>query len=74
MTEIEQSFIIIEKEKRDKIIAELQSKKERLQKEITEKEKVIHQKVLKHIFNNYEAINKELGGDIFLDSVAGDHP
>ncbi|CAG8471095.1 14266_t:CDS:2, partial [Cetraspora pellucida] len=23
-----------------------------------------------HIFNNYEAINKELGGDIFLSSVA----
>jgi hypothetical protein len=56
------------------LIAELQDKKERLQKEIAEKEKIIHQKVLKHIFNNYEAINKELGGDIFLNSVAGDHP
>lgn len=72
--EIEQNPIIIGKEKYEKIIAELQDKKERLKKEIAEKEKIIHQKVLKHIFNNYEAINKELGGDIFLNSVAGEHP
>jgi lipopolysaccharide export LptBFGC system permease protein LptF len=55
------------------LIAQLQDKKEQLLKEIAEKEKIIRQKVLKHIFNNYEAINKELGGDIFLNSVAGDH-
>ncbi|CAI2180980.1 6689_t:CDS:2 [Funneliformis geosporum] len=33
-------------------------------------EKIIRQKVLKHIFNNYEGISKELGGNIFLNSVA----
>jgi hypothetical protein len=71
--EFEENVIIIEKEKLEKIIAELQDKKARLKKEIQEKEKIIHQKVLKHIFNNYEAINKELGGDIFLNSVTGDH-
>ena len=74
LMEISESLIIIEKKEQDKIIAHLQDKKERLKKEIAEKEKIIHQKVLKHIFNNYEAINKELGGDIFLNSVAGEHP
>jgi GTP-binding protein EngB required for normal cell division len=54
-------------------IAQLQDKRDKLRKEIAEKEKVIRQKVLKHIFNNYEGISKELGGDIFLNSVAGDH-
>lgn len=73
LTQTKENLIIIEKEKRDKMIAELQSKKERLQKEISEKEKIIHQKILKHIFNNYEAINEELGGNIFLNSVAGEH-
>lgn len=55
-------------------IAQLQDKKERLRKEIEEKQKVIRQKVLKHIFNNYQAISQELGGDIFLNSVKGEHP
>ncbi|RHZ35884.1 GTPase [endosymbiont GvMRE of Glomus versiforme] len=54
-------------------IAQLQNTKARLEKEIQEKEKTIRQKVLKHIFNNYEGISKELGGDIFLSSVAGEH-
>ena len=55
------------------IIAQLQNKREKLQREIETKEKVIRQKVLKHIFHNYSDINKELGGDIFLNSVIGDH-
>ena len=67
------NIMIIEKKEYEKMIAELQSKKERLKKEIAEKEKIIHQKVLKHIFNNYQEISQELGGDIFLSSVAGDH-
>ncbi|CAI2187248.1 8620_t:CDS:1 [Funneliformis geosporum] len=71
---VEEKVLIIEKKEHDQIIAELQDKKARLKKEIAEKEKIIHQKVLKHIFNNYEAINKELGGNIFLNSVAGEHP
>ncbi|RHZ36505.1 GTPase [endosymbiont GvMRE of Glomus versiforme] len=72
--EIQEKIIIIEKKERERMIAELQDKKERLKKQIQEKEKIIHQKVLKHIFNNYEAINKELGGNIFLNSVTGEHP
>ena len=56
------------------VIAQLQDKKERLKKEIEEKEKIIRQKILKHIFNNYQAISQELGGDVFLNSVAGEHP
>lgn len=54
-------------------IVQLEGKKERLEKEISEKEKTIRQKVLKHIFNNYEGISNELGGDIFMESVIGDH-
>ncbi|RHZ35876.1 SH3 domain-containing protein [endosymbiont GvMRE of Glomus versiforme] len=57
----------------NEIIAQLQDRKAKLRKEIEEKEKTIRQKVLKHIFNNYQAISKELGGDIFLNSVAGDN-
>ena len=54
-------------------IAQLEDKKDRLRKEIAEKERVIRQKVLKHIFSNYGDISNELGGDIFLGSVIGDH-
>ena len=54
-------------------IAQLEDKKDRLRKEIAEKERVIRQKVLKHIFSNYGNISNELGGDIFLNSVIGDH-
>src|SRR6185437_2488736 len=60
--EIKTNVVIIEKEEYKKMIAELQNKKERLKKEIAEKEKIIHQKVLKHIFNNYQEISQELGG------------
>ncbi|CAG8596108.1 6974_t:CDS:2 [Paraglomus brasilianum] len=68
-----QANMIVRREEYEKMIAQLQDKKEQLRKEIAEKEKVIRQKVLKHIFNNYEVINKELGGNIFLSSVTGDH-
>jgi len=54
-------------------VKELEDKKARLKKEITDKEKVIRQKVLKHIFNNISDISNELGGDIFLESVVGEH-
>jgi predicted GTPase len=54
-------------------IALLQDKKSRLQREISEKETAIRQKVLKHIFNNYQNISQELGSGIFLSSVTGDH-
>src|SRR6185312_3298208 len=54
-------------------IAQLEDKKDRLRKEIAEKERVIRQKVLKHIFNDIENISNELGGDVFLTSVIGDH-
>ncbi|CAG8493854.1 12947_t:CDS:10 [Cetraspora pellucida] len=40
----------------------LGDKRDELKKEIEEKEKNIRQKVLKHIFNNYEGITSELGG------------
>lgn len=64
---------IIDKKEHDKIIAELQDKKERLKKQIQNKEKAIRQKVLEHIFNNYSEISKESGGETFLSSVKGDH-
>jgi len=54
-------------------IKELEDKKAKLRKEIAEKEKNIRQKVLKHIFNNIDNISNELGGDIFLESVIGEH-
>jgi len=54
-------------------LKELEDKKARLKKEIADKEKVIRQKVLKHIFNNISDISNELGGDIFLESVVGEH-
>jgi GTP-binding protein EngB required for normal cell division len=54
-------------------ITRLENVREKLEKEIAEKEKVIRQKVLKHIFDNYGAINNEIGGDIFLGSVIGEH-
>src|SRR6185312_14473326 len=44
--EVKTNVIIIEKKEYKKMIAELQNKKERLKKEIAEKEKIIHQKVL----------------------------
>jgi len=47
--------------------------KEKLEREIKEKEKIIRQKVLKHIFNNIDNISDELGGDIFMESVVGEH-
>ncbi|CAG8462996.1 39496_t:CDS:10 [Gigaspora margarita] len=65
-TEKEEKFAVIEVKA---VIAQLQDKKEKLQKEIAEKEKKIRQKVLKHIFNNYQEIKQEIGGNIFLDSV-----
>src|SRR5207249_3312821 len=71
-TETGDNIGIIEKEKLGERITQLQDKKERLEKEIAEKEKVIRQKVLKHIFNNYSEISKELGGNVFLGSVIGD--
>jgi methylphosphotriester-DNA--protein-cysteine methyltransferase len=52
---------------------ELEDKKDRLRREIADKEKIIRQKVLKHIFNNIDNISNELGGDIFMDSVVGEH-
>lgn len=52
---------------------ELEDKKARLKQEIAEKEKVIRQKVLKHIFNNYKEISGELGGDVLMESVVGKH-
>jgi len=55
------------------LIAQPQDKKAQLKKEIQEKEKVIRQKALKHIFHNYQEISRELGGDVFLNSVTGDH-
>ena len=54
-------------------IIHLETKRKQLEQEIQAKEKVIRQKVLKHIFNNYEGINKELGGDTLLTSVIGDY-
>jgi GTPase SAR1 family protein len=54
-------------------IKELENKKARLKKEILEKEKIIRQKVLKHIFNNYKEISSELGGDILMESVVDEH-
>ncbi|CAJ0851558.1 789_t:CDS:2 [Entrophospora sp. SA101] len=53
-------------------ITQLEEKKEKLKKEIQEKEKIIRQKVLKHIFNNYYEINNILGGDFFISSIIGD--
>jgi len=54
-------------------IKELEDKKIKLKKEIKEKERIIRQKVLKHILNNYKEISSELGSDIFMESVVGDH-
>jgi hypothetical protein len=68
-TNPEQKIVIISSED----IALLQDKKSRLQREISEKETAIRQKVLKHIFNNYQNISQELGGGVFLTSVTGDH-
>jgi hypothetical protein len=65
--EMDDNLVIGEK------IAQLEDKKDRLKKEIAEKERIIRQKVLKHIFSNYGDISNELGGDIFLGSVIGDH-
>jgi Leucine-rich repeat (LRR) protein len=53
-------------------IAHLENIKERLQREIAEKEKIIRQKVLKHILNNYESITEQLGGETFLTNLADD--
>ena len=50
----------------------LESDKERLEKEIAEKQKMIRQKVLKHILNNAENITEQLGGDMFLESITDD--
>ncbi|CAG8626067.1 7916_t:CDS:2, partial [Ambispora leptoticha] len=47
----------------EEIIEKLENKKTRLIKEIQEKKEVIRQKVLKHIFNNYESITEVQGGD-----------
>ena len=54
-------------------IAQLEDKKAKLKKDIAEKERVIRQKVLKHIFNNYGDISNELGSEIFMESVIGEH-
>jgi len=54
-------------------IKELEDKKTRLKKEIEEKERIIRQKVLKHILNNYDGINNELGGNFFLDNITEDN-
>lgn len=54
-------------------VKELEDKRAKLKKEIAEKEKSIRQKVLKHIFNNYKEISGELGGDILMESVVGEH-
>ncbi|MCE8167817.1 MAG: 50S ribosome-binding GTPase [Candidatus Moeniiplasma glomeromycotorum] len=54
-------------------IKELEDKKTRLKREITEKERIIRQKVLKHIFNNYDGVSNEMGGGIFLASVTEDN-
>nr|CAG8484491.1 10660_t:CDS:10 [Entrophospora candida] len=47
----------------------LESKRARLKRKAEGKERIIRQKILKHIFNNYVEINKELGGNVFLSSV-----
>lgn len=54
-------------------ITQLEDKKAKLKKEIAEKERIIRQKVLKHIFNNIDNISNELGGDFFMESVVGEH-
>jgi GTP-binding protein EngB required for normal cell division len=53
-------------------IAHLENTKERLQREIAAKEKIIRQKVLKHILNNTDSITEQLGGDILLTNLAED--
>ncbi|CAG8579574.1 5241_t:CDS:2 [Cetraspora pellucida] len=53
-------------------IKELEDKKDKLRKEIAEKEKIIRQKVLKHIFENYQEVKGELGGDKLMESVVDD--
>ncbi|CAI2173144.1 11931_t:CDS:2 [Funneliformis geosporum] len=54
-------------------IKELEDKKAKLRKEIAKRERIIRQKVLKHIYKNYQEISSELGGDILMQSVVGEH-
>lgn len=51
---------------------QLENKTNKLKKEIQEKEELVCQKVLKHIFNNYEGIIKIRGGDSLLDNIIED--
>jgi len=44
----------------------------KLIEEIQEAEGTIRQKVLEHIFHNYEDIAKVKGGDVFISSIIGD--
>jgi len=57
----------------EKEIRKLESKREELKKEIQEKEKIIRQKVLEHIFNNYGNITNIQGGDNFINNVTEDN-
>jgi predicted GTPase len=55
----------------EKEIKELEETK-KLIEEIQETDRVIRQRVLKHIFNNYSDINQVTGGNIFINSIVGD--
>jgi len=72
----DQNISITESQKRIEIelkIKKLEDKKSRLKKEIEENEKIIRRKVLKHIFNNYDEIIKEKGGNVFVNNITEDN-
>jgi len=67
--ENDDDFAVGEKATNQPTILQLESKRSKLRREIAEKEKLIRQKVLKHIFNNYNDIASVEGSSNFIDSM-----
>lgn len=54
-------------------ITKLEIEIKKLEKGIKKNEEIIRQKILKHIFNNYDRIVSVAGGEILIDKLSGDN-